>query len=64
MNDPRLLPFTVPDGMTVFRVPSRSDRVLAWVVVLLVTSVAASVAVACLCGAAVAVRLAADFLTH
>ena len=45
-------------------VPTRGDRVLAWVFVLIVLSSAAALAAAALCGAAVVVKLTADFLTH
>ena len=60
----RVLPVAPPGGMTVVKLPTRSDRVLAWVFVLIVLSVAAALAAVALCGAAVVVKLTADFLTH
>ena len=53
-----------PDGMTAAKLPTRVERVAAWTVALAALALVASVAAVALCGAAVVVKLTADFLTH
>ena len=61
----RVMPVPLPGGMTAVEVvPTRGDRVLAWAFILIVLSVAAALAAVALCGAAVVVKLTADFVTH